>query len=69
MSLTIRDALYKLAEKLNVDTSGMPTSNIADSIDYITEQTGGTRTGTGVIATAVDAYADNSGEEEEGPQT
>lgn len=54
MSLTIREALVKLATKLGVDASGMPASNIADSIDYITEQFDGTGAHTGVIADAVD---------------
>lgn len=54
MSLTIKEALVKLATKLGVDASGMPTSNIADSIDYITEQLNGTGAHTGVIADAVD---------------
>lgn len=54
MSLTIREALVKLATKLGVDASGMPVSNIADGIDYITEQLDGTGAHTGVIADAVD---------------
>lgn len=54
MSLTIREALVKLAAKLGVDASGMPVSNIADSIDYITEQLNGTGAHTGAIADAVD---------------
>lgn len=54
MSLTIREALFNLADRMNLDTADMPTSNIADSIDYITEQLGNERGGNGVIANAVD---------------
>ena len=64
MSLTIREALNNLGTALHVDMSKAPTSNIADTIDYITESiAGGSVIGdhTGVIAPAIDQFADANG--------
>ena len=60
MSLTIKEALNNLGTALHVDMSKAPASNIADTIDYITEQVSvGTVNGdhTGVIAPAVDKFS------------
>lgn len=56
MSLTIHEAVMKLGTKLGVDMSHAPASNIADTIDYITEHVNSEAEGahTGVIADAVD---------------
>lgn len=64
MSLTIHEAVMKLGTKLGVDMTNAPASNIADTIDYITEQaqTGANSAHTGVIADAVDYYADTFAE-------
>lgn len=51
MSLNIKDAVYGLGTKLGVDMSHAPASNIADTIDYISNSVGAH---TGVIAEAVD---------------
>lgn len=51
MSLNIKDAVYGLGEKLGVDMSNAPASNIADMVDYISNGVGAH---TGVIAEAVD---------------
>lgn len=51
MSLNIKDAVYGLGVKLGVDMSHAPASNIADTIDYISNGVGAH---TGVIAEAVD---------------
>lgn len=61
MSLTIKEALHNLGKALNVDMSKAPASNIADTIDYITEAVGATGAEgihTGVIADAVDKFAE-----------
>ena len=51
MSLNITDSIKRLGTKLGVDMSKAPASNIADSIDYISDGVGAH---TGVIADAID---------------
>lgn len=59
MSLNIKDAVYGLGTKLGVDMSHAPASNIADTIDYISNGVGAH---TGVIAEAVDKLEVGGGE-------
>lgn len=51
MSLNITDSIKRLGTRLGVDMSKAPASNIADSIDYISDGVGAH---TGVIADAID---------------
>lgn len=63
MSLTIRESLTKLAVALNVDPTNMPTSNIADAIDYIANEHAGSDIfdHTGVISTSIDHLSEGLG--------
>lgn len=58
MSLTIHEAVMKLGTKLGVDMTNAPASNIADTIDYITDHVyeGAEGAHTGVIAEAIDEF-------------
>ena len=58
MSLTIKEAVYNLGTRLGVDMTNAPASNIADTIDYISDHLENNDRGDhrGVIASSVDHF-------------